>query len=480
MRGYIQAAGRLARAGLDGVEILCSLGYLISQFINPHTNHRDDEFGGNLDNRLRFLREILSGIRKEIGEEKTLGIRISLSEMTSQSMSQDEMLKVCQIIEQDRLVDYYSVISGSSASPEGWIRVFPPMAIEPGFVAADAARLKQAVSKPVLVAGRINQPQLAEKILENGSADMVGMARALIADPDLPGKTRTGRFDDIRACIGCNQACVGHRLAHHPISCIQNPIAGRELTFGSATKVETGLDVMVVGGGPAGMKAASVAAARGHRVTLYEKGRQLGGQVILAQSLPGRAEFGGVITNLKRELQAENVKIVTGTEITVDHVKDRSPDAVIIASGASAGLPEGEIEDAHVVDGWSVLRGDVNVGSRVVIADWACDWSGLGLAEKLARDGCNVRLLAGGAVAGESIQGIVRDHWIGELHKLNVEITPFARFIGADSDTAYFQHVTSGEPIICEGVDTIVTCFAPQPQNRLITELEKFDGRVLV
>ncbi len=478
--GYAQAARRLAEAGLDGVEILCSLGYLISQFLNPHTNRRDDEFGGCFENRLKFLREILNSVRATLGAEKTLGIRISLSEFTGNAMSPEEMLKICQVIEQDGMVDYYSVITGSSATPEGWVRVFPPMAIEPGFVAGDSARLKQAVSKPVLVAGRINQPQLAEQILADGSADMIGMARALIADPDLPGKAKSGQVDDIRACIGCNQACVGHRLAHHPISCIQNPVSGRERELGVPKSIRTARKVMVVGGGPGGMKAAFVAATRGHTVTLFEKNKQLGGQAILAQALPGRAEFGGVITNLKRELEIADVNTVLGTEVTLDQIKTVAPDVVIIASGASAGLPEVEVEGAHMVDSWSLIRGEVNVGSRVVIADWACDWSGLGLAEKLARDGCQVRLMVGGIVAGESIQGIVRDHWIGELHKLNVEIIPYARFAGADSDTAYFQHMTSGEPIICEAVDTIVTCFAPKSENLLLSELGEFGGEVLV
>ena len=472
---YARAAGRLVEAGLDGVEILCSLGYLISQFLNPHTNRREDEFGGDFTSRMKFLREILSRTRETIGDDKTLGIRISLSEFTNNAMTQQDMLKICQAIEAGGMVDYFSVITGSSASPEGWVRVFPPMAIEPGFVREDAALLKAAVSKPVLVAGRINQPQLAEQILANESADMIGMVRGLIADPELPNKTKAGRVDDIRACIGCNQACVGHRLAHHPISCIQHPVSGRELELGKLKPAKFARNVWVIGGGPSGMKAAAIASARGHMVTLFEKTKQLGGQAILAQALPGRAEFGGVITNLKRELEIADVKVVMSTEVTSEQINSSRPDVVILATGARAALPEADIDGAHIVDSWSVIRGDINVGSRVVIADWACDWSGLGIAEKLARDGCHVRLMAGGIVPGESIQGIVRDHWVGELHKLGVMITPYARFIGADSDTAYFQHMTSGEPIICDGVDTIVSCFAPEPVNSLRDGLESIN-----
>ncbi len=477
---YHQAARRLAEADLDGVEILASMGYLVSQFLNPYSNRRSDEFGGGFEARLKLLREVLSGTRRIIGPGKTLGVRVSLSEMTANGMTPEDMLAICRAIDADGDVDYFSVISGSSASPAGWIHVFPPMAVEAGYVATDAHRLKQAVSRPVLVAGRINQPQIAEAILAGGQADMVGMARALIADPQFPAKARTGRADDIRACIACNQACVGHRLALYGISCIQNPVTGRELELGDLKPASPARSVMVVGGGPGGMKAAAVAASRGHRVSLHERHDQLGGQAILAQALPGRAEFGGVITNLVREMELAGVEVVKGHAVDVAAVRKARPDVVVMATGARARLPEAEIGEAHVVDSWSVIRGEANVGARVVIADWACDWSGLGLAEMLARNGCHVRLLSGGIVAGESIQGIVRDQWIGELHKLGVEMIPYARFYGADGSTAYFQHLTGGAPIICEDVDTVVTCFAPQAETTLMEGLGDFPGEVIV
>ena len=151
--------------------------------------------------------------------------------MVEGGMEANEMIQICQMLERDADVDYFSVISGSSATPNGWVHVFPPMAVQQGFVADDAAILKQQTNKPVLVAGRINQPQLAEKILANNQADMIGMARAMIADPEFVNKFSNNQAEDIRACIGCNQACVGHRLAHHVISCIQNPVSGRETQF---------------------------------------------------------------------------------------------------------------------------------------------------------------------------------------------------------------------------------------------------------
>ena len=475
IESYVDAAGRLADAELDGVEILASMGYLIAQFLNPETNRRDDEFGGSLENRMRFLREIINRSRARIGFDKTLGVRVTLDEKTEKGLSAAEMLEVCQALDKDGQVDYFSVIAGSSATPDGWIHVFPPMAIAPGFVADDAAQLKQAVSKPVLVAGRINQPQLAEEVINQGKADMVGLARALIADPEFVNKIAVGRGEDIRACVGCNQACVGHRLAHFPVSCIQNPLSGREHSMGKLQAAAQSRKVLVIGGGPAGMKAAVVAAERGHEVELHEKDSRLGGQVNLAEALPGRAEFGGVTANLQRELEQAGVAIRCNSLLDAAGLRAFDPDHVVIATGASTRLPEVDADDVDIVDAWSVIRGDTRAGKNVVIADWSCDWAGLGVAEKLARDGHYVRLLSGASVAGESIQAIVRDQWIGVLHGLGVEMTPYARFYGALDGDAFFQHMTSGKEIVCEQVDTVVTCFAPQA-NRECAWVEQIEG----
>ena len=466
---YVQAGVRLAEAGLDGIEILASMGYLIAQFLNPATNQRTDEFGGGLENRMRLLREILHGIRAVVGEDKTLGVRITLDEKTDNGTSISDMMKICRYLEQENLIDYFSVISGSSATPLGWIHVFPPMAIPQGFVVEDAAQLKQTVSRPVLVAGRINQPQIAESILLDGKADMIGMARALIADPDFVTKLESGNADQIRACVGCNQACVGHRLAHHPVSCIQNPMTGREHRYASARRPSKLKNIMVIGGGPGGLRAALTAASRGHSVTLFEKSDKLGGQVNLAEKLPGRAEFGGVKTNLVQELDRLSLPVRSQTNVTVELIDDHAPDVVIIATGAHSRLPEIETGNVDFLSSWAVIKGDVTIGQNVVVADWSCDWSGLGVAQILALGGHHVRLVSTASVAGESIQGIVRDHWIGELHRLEVDMVPFARLYGADDRTAYFQHTINGEPIVFENVDTLVSCFAPQ-SNR------DFDG----
>ena len=474
---YAKAAARLAEADLDGVEILASMGYLIAQFLNPATNRREDEFGGSFDNRLRFLRETVTQTRKAIGQEKALGIRITLDEKTETALDADEVIRICSALENDDDLDYFSVIAGSSSSPGSWIHVFPPMAIPHAYVADDAARLKNAVSKPVLVAGRINQPQTASEILSEHKADMIGMARALIADPDFVNKVIQNKSDDIRACIGCNQACVGHRLTHHAISCIQNPRTGREQLFQNIQQSQPTKTVMVIGGGPAGMKAAVTAAEHGHQVVLFEQQTRLGGQVNLAELLPGRAEFGGVTTNLVHELERNNVDVQLNSTVSSQTVNEFEPDAIIVATGAVTRLPEVEVNNVELVHAWSVIQSHKKIGQNVVIADWACDWTGLGIAHKLALEGHHVRLLSGASIAGESIPGIVRDQWIGELQGLNVELINFARFFGAQDRTAFFQHMINDEPIICDNVDTIVSCYAPQSSKECEWLFESIDKR---
>ena len=308
---------------------------------------------------------------------------------------------------------------------------------------------------------------------------MVGVVRGHIADPEFARKAREGRPEDIRACIGCNQACIGHRLKGFPISCIQHPETGRELQYYRKSRADAPKRVMVVGGGPGSMKAAIVAAQRGHDVTLYEKEARLGGQALLAQLLPDRSEFGGLVTNLARELEILGVSVRTRTEVTADLVAATGPDAIVLATGAEPHIPAIEgLEEAHVVDSWAVLRGEANVGQSAVVWDWRSDWVGLGLAQLLAQSGCRVRLAVNGIVAGERVPSMVRDYAVGELHKLGVEIVPYVRLFGADEDSVYFQHVTSGEPVILDEVDTLVSHHALRRNAGLAEELNAWGERL--
>jgi len=476
--GYGSAAVRLVEAGLDGVEIVASQGYLPAQFLNPRINLRDDEYGGSAENRLRFLRQAIAAVRGAVGPDIVIGMRISGDEMSHEGLAVDEVMAACVALDGDGGLDYFNIIAGSSATLAGSVHIVPPMLVENAYVAPYAAAVRAKVTRPVFVAGRINQPQIAEQVLAAGQADMCGMTRAMICDPEMPAKTVAGRLDDIRACIACNQACIGHMLMGYPISCIQHPETGRERRYGRRRPAVPSRRVLVAGGGPAGMKAA-VAAERGHLVTLCEASPRLGGQALLAQLLPGRAEFGGIVTNLEREMALAGVEVRRNCAVDAALVRALAPDAVIVATGARPRRPaiEGG-EAAHIVDAWQVLRDEVNVGAAVVVADWRCDWVGMGIAEKLARAGCRVRLCVNGYMPGQTIQQYVRDNWIGILHKLGVEIIPYVRLFGADGDAVYLQHTTSGEAVICEAVDTLVLAQGHDSVAGLEQELAEFGGEL--
>lgn len=476
--GYAAAAARMAKAGLDGVEFVASHGYLPAQFLNPRVNRRSDRWGGSAENRLSFLRDCLAAMRRAAGEQFIIGMRISSDEREEAGLQADEVLQACTALQP--MLDYVSVTAGTSATLGGAMHIVPPMAFATGYLASEAARIRKALTIPVFVAGRINQPQDADAIIASGQADMCGMTRALICDPQMPAKASAGRLDDIRACIGCNQACIGHFHRGLPISCIQHPETGRELRFGSLTPAPRRQKVMVVGGGPAGMKAAITAAQRGHDVTLYEADSQLGGQARLAQLLPRRSEFGGIITNLSRELELQQVRVVRGTRVDRARVEAEAPDAVILATGALPYVPDLPTDgSAQIVTAWQVLRNEVKPGRRVVVADWRADWIGPGIAEHLVRQGASVHLAVSAPHPAESLPLYVRDNIAGELHKLRVVVHPYARLYGIDSGTVFLQHTASQEPIEIEEIDMVVLCLGHQPVDDLAKDLRGLGIRVV-
>ena len=475
VRCYAEAAVRMRTAGYDGVEIVASHGYLPAQFLNPRTNLRTDEYGGDLDGRLRFLRETLEAVRVAVGDRLAVGLRISVGEESGEGLTGDEVLDALARV--GGLLDYVSVVAGTSATLAGSDHIVPPMTRTPGYTAPLAARVKAVVPCPVMVAGRINQPQDAELLLQRGDADACVMTRALICDPELPVKADAGRLEEIRACIGCNQACIGHFHAGYPISCIQHPETGRERTYGIRVPAREPRDVLVVGGGPGGLKAAAVAAERGHRVTLMEASRRLGGQVLLAQEVPGRAEFGGAITNLKGEAERAGVKLVLGAAVDRAVVDDLQPDVVVVATGATPRVPELELmDDPTIITAWDLFSGAEVPSGRVVVADWRCDWNGLGAAIALAQKGRKVTLGVTGYHAGQRLQQYVRDDMIAEATRLGVTIVPLVRIIGADADSVYFQHVLTDEPVVIDDVAALVLAQGHAPVDALLRELEDADG----
>lgn len=474
------AAGRLREAGYDGVELMASHGLLFAQFLNPHANRREDRYGGPLENRMRALVESLIAVRAAVGPGMAVGLRISSQEGEPDGLKADDVQAVCEKLSQSGLVDYLNVTTGSMAGLGSSVHVVPPMEIEPAYLAGDAQAIRSRVAVPVFVAGRINQPQIAEQVLARGQADMCAMTRALITDPEMPNKARTGRTGAIKACIGCNQGCIGHFHAGNSISCIQSPRSGRELLIPEPRPATQRLRVMVVGGGPAGLKAAVTAAEDGHSVILHEAGPVLGGQAALAQLLPHRAEFGGLVTNLAEELQALQVQIRLNSHVTPAMIAAAGVDLVVLATGSVPveTVVEGR-EDGHVVLAEEILTGAATPGARVLIADWRCDWVGIGMALRLTEAGHSVRLAVNGICAGQNLPVYVRDHWAGRIHAAGIEVIPYARIFGVDADTAYLTHCASDQPIIVEGVDTVVLTAGRRAEFSLEQDMH-LSGQVFV
>jgi 2,4-dienoyl-CoA reductase (NADPH2) len=359
---FVQGAVRAREAGFDAVEILGSAGYLISQFLSPLTNLRKDQYGGSLENRMRFGLEVVCKVRKSVGPDYPILMRLAGNEFMDGGNTNLDARRFASELEKCG-VDLFNVTGGWHETRVPQLTTFVP---RKAFVYL-ARGIKSEVSIPVLASNRINDPGLAEDIIRSGQADLVGMARGLLADPNLAKKARDGNTGRITHCVACNQGCFDNIFRNRPAGCMVNPEAGMEgeiqiLPAGRIKKI------LVAGGGPAGMKAAYTAAERGHQVTLVEKTERLGGQLLLNRNIPGRQEMVTAVEDLAAHLKLAQVEIVLGKEVDKAFVLEKVPDVVILATGASPYLPHIKgIEDQKVVQAWDVLSGKVNVGDRVVI-----------------------------------------------------------------------------------------------------------------
>ncbi len=362
IRAYAEAARRVREAGYDMVEVLACTGYLICQFFSPTINLRTDEYGGSLENRMRFGMEVADAVREAVGPDFVVGFRIAGHDYMEGGNTNREWALFAAELEKHG-VDIINVTGGWHETRVPQL----PMSVPRGGLAYLAARVKEKVSVPVIASNRINDVFVADEILRMGMADLTAMARALIADPDLPRKAYEERYEEIIHCIGCNQGCFDHVFYLQPVTCMLNPRAGRELEY-RITRAKKPKKVAVVGGGPAGMKAALTAAERGHRVTLFEKSAVLGGQLNLAAVPPGREEFWTAIEDLEAQLDNSSVELRLETEATPDLLLEEGFEAVVVATGARPAVPDiPGIYQPHVVTAWEILAGIRDPEGRDVV-----------------------------------------------------------------------------------------------------------------
>lgn len=360
---FAQGARRAKDANFDAVEIISSQGYLINQFISPITNQRTDEYGGSFENRLRFPLEIIQRVRHQVGQDFPIIVRFCAAELVPGGLGIEDAKRIGKTYELAGVdILDLQVAWHESRVPSVY------MTVPRGAFVYLADAIKQEVNIPVIAVNRINDPLLAEEILKQGKADLIGMCRALLADPELPNKAAQGHFEDIRLCAGCLEGCLawanGDRL---PVSCLVNPEVGREKDF-MLKPAPKRKKVVVVGGGPAGLEAARVLALRGHKVTLYEREKELGGYLKLAALVPGKSELGYFIQYLVRQVEKLGVNIICGKEATVEVIARENPQAVVIATGSEPRLPDiPGINKKHVVAFRDVLERKVKLGKKVVV-----------------------------------------------------------------------------------------------------------------
>jgi 2,4-dienoyl-CoA reductase-like NADH-dependent reductase (Old Yellow Enzyme family)/thioredoxin reductase len=422
---FVRAAVRAKKAGIDGVEIHCAHGYLLRQFLSPYSNKRTDEYGGDLKGRARLPLEIMRSARQELGSNYPLWFRINGKDFVKEGgFSLNECKKVSKWMTEAGS-DAVSVSSGTYESPVSMI--IQPMFVKRGCLLPLSSGVRKVVDVPVIVAGRINMPDIAEKALEDGKADFIAMGRELIADPDFPRKAREGRVDEIRRCLSCNE-CVDRIRATDPtyrVSCTVNAAVGKEQQYAIVRAADV-KKIMVIGGGPAGMEAARTAALRGHRVTLYEKDGRLGGQVSYAAKGPSKHGLASFTRFLAGQLKKTGVTVRLNREVTAALVAKEKPDAVILAAGATPLIPPVTgLSRENTVSANDVLTGKAKTGNSVVVI--GAGRVGLETAEFLARKGREVTVVEMLKHAVADMGYSFRMPTINVLRKLGVKIFTLAR-----------------------------------------------------
>lgn len=359
---YHQAASIAKKIGFDAVEIMGSEGYLLNQFLSPVTNKREDEWGGSLENRAKFPLAVLDTVRQAVGNEYPIIFRLSGTDLIPNSTTEDETMQFAKWIDQHG-ADAINVGIGWHESQVPTISMMVPRA---GFISV-AEKIKSVTSIPIIGSNRINDPILAEEILEKKYCDIISMARPFLADPHLLRKARLGEYHYINTCIACNQACLDHAFEGKPVSCLVNPRTGREAEW-TLTPAPIQRKIAIIGGGVAGMEAARAQAEKGHEVHLFEAGRELGGQLNYAKLVPGKEEFYETLRYYKYQLERLHVHIHLESSPTASSLIEERFEQVIIATGVKPRIPEIEgVHLPHVYNYIETLTGQANLGNSVAI-----------------------------------------------------------------------------------------------------------------
>jgi 2,4-dienoyl-CoA reductase-like NADH-dependent reductase (Old Yellow Enzyme family) len=470
---YRYSAARAREAGLDGIELHLNHDDMLEWFLSPLTNDRDDRYGGPLENRARFAVEALQAVRDAVGSELTVGVRFNLREEMPEGYDASGGVEIAQLLEATGLVDYLHAVVGSPWGDPSYIQ---PQYYGPAEWAELAGQVRKAVTLPVVYAGRVNTVEVAEQVLAAGHADVVGMARAYLAERDLLTKARAGRDAEIRPCIGGND-CISRQYAEGlPFSCAVNPHVKTEAAGrwgeGDLGVASVSRDLLVVGGGPAGLELAALAAESGHRVRLWEATERLGGQLATAAKAPTFERYASYLEWQAARLARLGVDLRLGTRATADEVVAAGADVVAVATGARPHRPAlPGIDLAHVVDAADVLEGAVPVGRRVVVVARDDHLPPLTVADVLSGAGHDVTLVYGAAQPGQGLGRYMAGGVLARLHKRGVAFRHLEEVRAIRPDGVDVRHVYTFTTTRLAGFDTVVLACGADSDAILYDEL---------
>ena len=460
---FSQAAALVKDAGFDGVELHAAHGYLLREFLSPASNIRDDEYGGSVQIRARFPIEVAAAVRDAAGPNLVIGMRLNGEEFVPGGMDIEEACESARILAAGGALDYVSVSAGLSLS--GIRRAIPSMYDPPGLYAPMAARIKAATELPTIAAGRITTPALADDIIGSGKADMTAMVRALIADPELPKKALEGREETIRHCVGANE-CLMRNQRFFAIGCLYNPEAGRELDT-RMSRVRKPKKILVVGGGPAGCEAARVAAERGHRVDLWERSHELGGQIRIAANAPGRGDLLQIPAFYRSEMRRLGVGASLGFEATPKVIRESSPDALVLAVGSVPQQPTFSLREVPAISVFEALSGALDPGDNVVVYSEGRHMHGLSVAHYWASRGRAVTILTPHEIIGQDVDPATRETILYELRQLRVRILILHRLRAVDKTELRFEHVVTQETTAVRSFGALIYDYGVRPDSWL-------------